>query len=73
MKSRKIFAAWSQNGNVLIRKTESSKILQVADHGDLMKTKEGDTGSDKPSTRSVDDRTIVSHLSDYDFEYDSDL
>ncbi len=72
VKSRKLFAAWSQNGNVLIRKTESSKITQVSDHSDLMKIKEDDSDSDK-SRSSVGCGTIVSHLSDYDFEYDSDL
>ena len=71
VKDKKLFAAWSQSGNILVRKTEKSKILQVLDHKDLMDIKLSvDHITKKPSE---DSSTIISHLSDYDFSYDSDV
>ena len=46
MKARKIFAAWSQQGNVLIKKEEGSKITQINDHSDLMNVSLGVTNHD---------------------------
>ena len=70
VRGKRLFAAWSQGGNILIRKTESSKICQVQDHGDLMEIKFDDQHS---TLEPSEDRSIViSHLSDYDFSYDSD-
>ncbi len=70
VKSRKIFAAWSQAGNILIRKNESSRIIQVDDHESLRKVV-----GDQPSTDTEKDTMSVtlSHLSDYSFDYDSDM
>ncbi len=77
VKSKRLFAAWCQNGNVLVRKTESGKITQVSDHNDLMKIKEEDMDTMKSrgynSKTEDDSSTVISHLSDYDFElYSSD-
>ncbi len=41
VKSRKLFAAWSQQGNILIKEEEHSKIIQIRDNSDLMKIKLG--------------------------------
>ena len=70
VKAHKIFAAWSQSGNILVRKTESSKIIQVDDHETLRKIVE-----DQPPV-NVDEENnseTLTHLSDYSFEYDSDM
>ena len=32
VKQKRLFAAWSQAGNILVRKTEDSNIIQVHDH-----------------------------------------
>ncbi len=76
VKSKKIFAAWSQSGNILVKKTESSKILQVLDHIDLMKIKCRDEDMDSMEQSRTHDESLsielCSHLSDYDFEFDSD-
>ncbi len=71
VKGRKLFAAWSQGGNILVRKTDSSKILQARDHTDLMEIKlHAEHIMKKPSE---DESTLISHLSDYDYSYDSDM
>ncbi len=70
VKDKKLFSAWSQRGNVLVRKTDKSKILQVHDHNELMEIKLSFQNTKNPSEDSV---SMISHLSDYDFSYDSDL
>ncbi len=39
VKSRKLYAAWSQDGNILVRKLETSKITQVFDNDDSKRMK----------------------------------
>ncbi len=82
VKSKKLFAAWSQHGNVLIRKTENSKIIAVQRHDDLMNIKYNDDSSTEHRSDltlselarpSRDTLSIISHLSDYDYYVDSDL
>ncbi len=71
VKSRKLFAAWSQGGNILVRKTEKGKITQIHNHEDLRNLMDS-----VPSTtsRSNEDKSeLLSHLSDYDFSYSSDI
>ncbi len=70
VKSHKIFAAWSQAGNILVRKTENSSIIQVDDHDSLRKIVDDQlsTNVDIESTSET-----LTHLSDYSFEYDSDI
>ncbi len=77
LKSKKIFAAWSQQGNILVRKEESSKITQVRDNCDLLefKFKEPEhVNPDQNSMLSSMSRmtSLVSHLSDYQYYCDSD-
>ncbi len=43
-KSNKIKAAWSEGGNVLIRKTEGDNPIQIHDHEDLAEAKHSITG-----------------------------
>ncbi len=70
VKAHKIFAAWSQAGNVLIRKTEGSKIIQVDDHENLRNVVEDQS---LQSVTEEDNSETITHLSDYSFEYDSDM
>ncbi len=70
VKAHKIFAAWSQAGNVLIRKTEGSKIIQVDDHENLRNVVEDQA---RQSVSEEDNSETLTHLSDYSFEYDSDM
>ena len=83
VKSKKLFAAWAQQGNILIRETESGKIIQVRDHSEL----KGITSKEESlnhvdsiemfrgnSSQSSDDRlSIMTHISNYEYYYDSDL
>ncbi len=83
VKSKKLFAAWAQQGNILIRKTESGKIVQVQDHSELQgitSMEESLTQIDSiemlrgNSSQSSDDRlSIMTHISNYEYYYDSDL
>ncbi len=71
VKSHKLFAAWSQGGNILVRTTEKGKITQIHNHEDLRSLMDN-----IPSTmsRSDEDKSeLLSHLSDYDFSYSSDI
>ena len=80
VQAKKLFAAWSQGGNILIRKEENGKILQILDHDDLR-----DLDS-VPSVGAIDPGRItpgnsatsggsstVTHLSNYSFGYESDM
>ncbi len=80
VKSKKLFAAWAQQGNILIRKTESDKIVQVYDHDEL-KVITGNKGSTDSIEKlrgnslqtSDDGLSVTTHLSDYDYYVDSDV
>ncbi len=83
VKSKKLFAAWAQHGNILVRKKEDSKIVEVKDHSDLSNIKEDNdpeqavdnsekfdqTSSSGPSS---DCQSIITHLSNYSYYVDSD-
>ncbi len=72
VKGKKLYAAWSQHGNVLVRKTESSKIIQVLDNSYLMlvKTDESDV---ELTGQSEDSISQMTHLSNYEYYCDSDI
>ncbi len=78
VKTKRLYAAWSQQGNILVKKQENSKIIQVHDHNDIVKVKLSDEvqeveehkSSGMPGSTSVD--SDVTHLSDYDYYLDSD-
>ncbi len=50
-KTKRLYAAWSQAGNILVRKTEDTNIIQVHDQSDrmMLKTDEIETVRNKPS------------------------
>ena len=71
-KARKIFAAWTQRGNVLVRVHEQGSITQINDYRDLQKIKEtqlgiSDSYTQDSSLQSASTSEIRSHLSDYDY------
>ncbi len=74
VRAKKLFAAWSQGGNVLIRKEEHGNIQQIYDHYDVREILEQtNTENNTLSARSNEGSSIVTHLSNYSFEYDSDI
>ncbi len=84
VKSKRLFAAWAQHGNILVRKKEDSKIVEVKDHSDLSNIKEDndaeqtEDNSEKfdqssNSGPSSDCQSIVTHLSNYSYYMDSDF
>ena len=75
MKSKRLFAAWAQHGNILIRKREDSRIIEVKDHGDLREftTNQEDEEYPKNSFSSSNNDSMMSHLSDYEYYVDSDI
>ena len=74
VRAKKLFAAWSQGGNVLIRKEEHGNIQQIYDHHDVREILEQtNTENNTLSERSNEGSSIVTHLSNYSFEYDSDI
>ncbi len=76
VKQKRLFAAWSQAGNILVRKTEDSSILQVRDHSDLTILKTGETEhvEDEDSSRQPEETSSeMTHLSGYSYYCDSDI
>ena len=75
VKSKNLFAAWAQRGNILIRKRENSRIIEVKDHGDLREfsTNQEDEEYPEKSSSSSDNNSIMTHLSDYEYYVDSDV
>ncbi len=70
VRAKKLFAAWSQGGNILIRREEKGKIVQVLEHQDLT----GSLTEDNAQSRSLNDASSTyTHLSNYSFSYDSDF
>ncbi len=65
-KSKKMFAAWTQRGNVLIRKSEGGPVVQINNYRDLNMDQGADMGIS--SATCSNSETLRSHLSDYDFE-----
>ena len=68
-KSKRVFAAWTQKGNVLVRKFDSGPILEIRKHSDLMSIRDNyERDEDLTLTSSRDsNEEVISHLSDYDF------
>ncbi len=76
VKGRKLYAAWSQAGNVLVRLKEDSSIIQVKDNKELMTIKRDEFEPDKHhDSRRQSGETVsdVTHLSDYSYYCDSDI
>ncbi len=71
-KARKVFATWTQKGNVLVRHKEDGPITQIYNYDDLQlfnDTAHMCNSSSKLSSSlcSSSNVEIVSHLSDYDY------
>ncbi len=76
VKQKRLYAAWSQAGNILVRKTEDSNIIQVHDHSDLMilKTDETEPVQDEDSSCQPEETSSeLTHLSGYSYYCDSDI
>ena len=74
----------AQQGNILIRKTESGKIVHVHDHSDLKDVTNNDKSSNNielmrgNSLRTSDSLlndglSTITHISDYEYYIDSDV
>ena len=73
IKAKKISAAWSQYGNVLVRKSENDSVKQITSHDDLSVYNRTyvypSYDDDKlPTGESTDvSGDMFSHLSDYSY------
>ncbi len=72
-KAKKVSAAWSQNGNVLVRKSENDSAKQITNHDDLneynRKFDDSRYDEDTALTAGSTDGSegTISHLSDYSY------
>ncbi len=72
-KAKKVTAAWSQQGNVLIRKSENEAIKQIKSYEDLEEFNNGAYKYSRSDEETVDsactvsDEEVISHLSDYSY------
>ena len=70
LKSNKLYAAWTQHGNVLVRKTEKGTIKEIQSHEGLAefmdKVRLSGT-SDDDFTSGITEEDLISHLSDYSY------
>ena len=78
-KARKLFATWTQKGNVLVRVKENDAVIQINNYDDLQRLRDTklrryDTSEQNSSLHSshTDEPDVTSHLSDYDFYVESD-
>ena len=73
VKHKKLYMTWTQKGNVLVRREEDGKITQVNCYSDL-KSLIDDPGNlfkeyDSSEISSTNLGDMLSHISDYDFDY----
>ncbi len=72
LKSHKLHAAWTQNGNVLVRKSEGGSVVQILNYEDLRALQDQDYGDKLMSTDSslnmsnltLTNEEMLSHISD---------
>ena len=70
VKHKRLYMAWTQSGNVLVRKEENGKITQVRKYEDLNSMIDEPQLSYYQSSEglpSSNQEDIISHLSDYDY------
>ena len=72
MKGKKLYAAWSQDGNILVRKGENTKIVQVHDHDVLRIIKDAADGTESEENQD-ETASELTHLSGYTDYWDSDV
>ncbi len=71
-KGKKLCAAWTQQGNVLVRKTEGDKAMEIKCYDDLVPFRDGNcnysiTYSEPDATSSLDDNDGMSQLSGFSY------
>ncbi len=64
--------AWSQQGNILVRKEENSKIIQVRDHINLTELRLGENDQDMEDGSQGLPSSITSEITHNEFYVDSD-
>ncbi len=70
VKEKQLFAAWSQGGNILIRKEENGEITQINDHEDLRESLTDAftlSNTETMNMTTVDESSIDSNICDYSF------
>ena len=72
LKSKKLYAAWTQNGNVLVRKTENGTIKEIRSHEALAEYMDkfrlpATSDDDFNSGPGDSEEDLISHLSDYSY------
>ena len=72
LKSKKLYAAWTQNGNVLIRKTDNGTIKEIRSHEALAEYMDkyrlpGSSDEDFNSGTGISEEDLISHFSDYSY------
>ncbi len=75
LKSHKIHAAWTQNGNVLVRKLEGDPVIQILKYEDFRALQDKDYGDNQISVESSVDvsnmtmtnEDMLSQISDYSY------
>ena len=63
-KKKNIFATWSQKGNILVRKTEDDRPVEIRSHQDLLQF---NPLYDEERSASLTRQDLQSHLSDYSY------
>ncbi len=72
LKSKKLYAAWTQNGNVLIHKTENGTIKEIQSHEALAEFMDkfrlpGTSDEDLNSGTGISEEDLISNFSDYSY------
>ena len=67
LKAHKVHAAWTQNGNVLIRKSEGDDVKQICNYDDFrdMQDQEYELSLMSPDSNRSDD--VPSYMSDFSY------
>ncbi len=80
VKQRRLHSAWSQYGNILVRKSENGGAIQVKNSRDLLTVSMDELyqGQDNrclksPSTSCRESCSVLTHISDYDYFCDSNF
>ena len=71
-KAHKLCAAWTQQGNVLVRKSDGDKATEIKCYDDLIPFRDShysysDSNSESNPMDDPDDKDELSHLSDYSY------
>ena len=67
-KAKKVFAAWTQKGNVLIRKSENGAVIEIKNYKNLRNIDPDSDPRLSKTSVSTPNEDMMSHLSDYDYD-----